>query len=156
MRVEEVELPGVGRKFTLRTQSGATLVIVVHHNRRRQLLCYTGGPDAEPAALDLTDAEARELGSILGGVLFHPELTGDASARAGEQAIEWLEIVPGRLVGKRLAELESPSDTHVLAISRDGVLLPNPAPDTQIEAGDTLVLAGPRWAVDALKSRLVR
>jgi TrkA domain protein len=36
------------------------------------------------------------------------------------------------------------------------VLLPNPAPETRLEAGDTLVLAGTRQAVDALKTRLVR
>jgi TrkA domain protein len=35
------------------------------------------------------------------------------------------------------------------------VLLPNPAPETRLELGDTLVLAGPRGAVDALKRRLV-
>jgi TrkA domain protein len=157
MRVEEVDLPGVGRKFTIQTQSGDEIVIVVHHSGRRQMLYYEGGTGDEPvAALDLTDEEARELGAVLSGVLFYPELTGAATTRMAEQAIEWIEITPGRLVGQRLGDLSLPQEAHILAISRGGVLLPNPGPETRLEAGDTLVLAGTRQAVDALKTGLVR
>jgi TrkA domain protein len=157
MRVEEVDLPGVGRKFTLQTQSGDEVVIVVHHSGRRQMLYYEDGTGDEPTvALDLTDEEARELGAILSGVLFYPELTGAAATRVAEQAIEWIEIAPGRLVGQQLGDLARPQDAHILAISRGGVLLPNPAPEMRLEAGDTLVLAGTRQAVDALKTQLVR
>lgn len=155
MRVEEVDLPGVGRKFTIRTQSGDEIVIVVHHSGRRQMLYYENGAGDEPsAALDLTDEEARELGAILSGVLFYPELTGAAATRVAEQTIEWVAIPPGRLVGQRLSDLDAPPEAAILAISRGGVLLPNPPPDTRLEAGDTLVLAGTRRAVDALKARL--
>jgi TrkA domain protein len=157
MRVEEVDLPGVGRKFTIQTQSGDEIVIVIHHSGRRQMLYYEGGTGDEPvAALDLTDEEARELGAILSGVLFYPELTGTAATRVAEQAIEWVEIASGRLVGQRLGDLAVPQQAHILAISRGGVLLPNPGPETRLEAGDTLVLAGTRQAVDALKTQLVR
>jgi hypothetical protein len=93
MRVEEVDLPGVGRKFTIQTQSGDEIVIVVHHSGRRQMLYYEGGTGDEPVmALDLTDEEARELEAILGGVLFYPELTGAATTRVAEQAIEWVKL----------------------------------------------------------------
>ena len=82
MRVEEVDLPGVGRKFTIQTQSGDEIVIVVHHSGRRQMLYYEDSTGDEPVvALDLTDEEARELGAILSGVLFYPELTGAAGTR---------------------------------------------------------------------------
>ncbi len=160
MRVEEVDLPGVGRKFTVRTATGDELVIVVHHSGRRQLLLYEGAggagePDDEPsAALDLSDEEARELGAILGGVLFHPELTGAAAARAAEQAIEWVDVPGGPLVGARLGDVAPRGGAHVVAVSRAGSLLPRPPAETRLEAGDTLVLAGPRAAVDALKGRL--
>ena len=159
MRVEEVDLPGVGRKFTVRTATGDELVIVVHHSGRRQLLLYegegAGGAGDEPsAALDLTDEEARELGAILGGVLFHPELTGAAATRAAEQAIEWVEVRGGPLVGERLGDAAPRGGAHVVAVSRAGSLLPRPPAETRLEAGDTLVLAGPRAAVDALKGRL--
>jgi TrkA domain protein len=158
MRVEEVDLPGIGRKFTVTTHAGDEIVIVVHHSGRRQMLYYEGGAGDEPAAaLDLTDEEARELGAILGGVLFYPELTGAATTRMGEQAIEWLKIEAGwPAAGRRLADLAPPPDAYVVAISRGGVLLPNPPPETRLEPGDTLVLAGKRGAVDALKTQLLR
>jgi TrkA domain protein len=157
MRVEQVDLPGVGRKFTLRTQAGDELVIVVHHSGQRQLLHYEGGAGDEPtAALDLTDEEAREVGAILSGVLFHPELTGAASTRAGEHTFEWVTAPPGRLVGQRLGDLVAGHEAQVIAISRGSTLLPNPPPDFRLEAGDTLVLAGTRQAVDALKEHLGR
>ncbi len=109
MHVEEVDLPGVGRKFTIQTRSGDEIVIVVHHSGRRQMLCYESGTGDEPSAvLDLTDEEARELGAILGGVLFYPELTGAASTRMGEQAIEWIEVHSDELAGKELADLTPP------------------------------------------------
>ena len=37
MKVEEVALPGVGRKFTITVQSGDRLVIVVHNSGKREL-----------------------------------------------------------------------------------------------------------------------
>lgn len=157
MRVEEVDLPGVGRKFTVRTAAGDELVVVVHHSGRRQLLLYegAGGAGDEPsAALDLTDEEARELGAILSGVLFHPELTGAATTRAAEQAIEWVEVPGDPLAGERLGDVAAHGGAHVVAISRAGALLPQPPAETRLEAGDTLVLAGSRAAVDALKRRL--
>ena len=154
MRVEEVELPGVGRKFTIRPSAGGELVIVVHHGGRREVLYYGGAADEPDAVLDLTDEEARELGAILGGVLFHPEPTGTASAPPAEQAIEWVVVPAGPPANRRLADLAAIPGARVIAISRAGTLLPQPPPETRLEAGDTLVLAGPRAAVDALKRRL--
>jgi Putative regulatory, ligand-binding protein related to C-terminal domains of K+ channels len=37
MKVEEVALPGVGRKFTITVASGDRLVIVVHNSGKREL-----------------------------------------------------------------------------------------------------------------------
>ncbi len=135
-------------------QSGDEIVIVVHHSGRRQVLYYEADGGEEPAAaLDLTDEEARELGAILGGVLFHPELTAAATMRVGEQAIDWI-AVPPRLVGQRLADLQVPEGVHILAVCRHETLLPNPAADTRLEPGDMLVVAGPRRAIDMLRMQL--
>lgn len=157
MRVEEAVLPGVGRKFTITVQSGDRLVIVVHHSGKRELQYFEAGEKDEPTmALDLTDEEARELGAILAGVLFHPEAVGDTQSKLGQKVIEWIKVLPGsKLAGKRLAEFTLPPGAHLLAVDRPGApLIPNPSPEVVLEVGDTLVVAGSREAVEALMRTL--
>ena len=157
MRVEEAILPGVGRKYTITVQSGDRIVIVVHHSGKREVQYFEAGEEDEPTmALDLTDEEARELGAILAGVLFHPEAVGDTQSKLGQKVIEWIKVLPGsKLVGKRVGELALPPGAHLLAVDRPGApLIPNPSPDTLLETGDTLVVAGSREAVETLKRTL--
>ncbi|GLV48391.1 potassium transporter TrkA [Thermus sp. LT1-2-5] len=157
MKVEEVVLPGVGRKFTVTVQSGDRLVIVVHHSGKRELQYFEAGEEDEPTAtLDLTDEEARELGAILAGVLFHPEAVGDTQSKLGAKVIEWIKVLPGsRLAGRKVGELPLPPGAHLLAVDRPGApLIPNPGPEVTLEVGDTLVVAGSREAVEALKRSL--
>jgi TrkA domain protein len=157
MKVEEVALPGVGRKFTITVQSGDRLVIVVHNSGKRELQYFEAGEDDEPrAALDLTDEEAREVGAILAGVLFHPEAVGDTQSKLGQKVIEWIKVLPGsRIAGKRVGEIPLPPGAHLLAVDRPGApLVPNPGPEVVLEVGDTLVVAGTREAVEALKRSL--
>lgn len=157
MRVEEAVLPGVGRKYTITVQSGDRIVIVVHHSGKRELQYFEAGEEEEPTmALDLTDEEARELGAILAGVLFHPEAVGDTQSKLGEKVIEWIKVLPGsKLVGKRAGELPLPPGAHLLAVDRPGApMIPNPSPEVVLEVGDTLVVAGSREAVEALKRTL--
>ncbi|WP_243027643.1 cation:proton antiporter regulatory subunit [Thermus albus] len=158
MRVEEAVLPGVGRKFTITVQSGDRLVIVVHHSGKRELQYFEAGEGGdEPAmALDLTDEEARELGAILAGVLFHPEAVGDTQSKLGQKVIEWVKVLPGsKLAGRKVGELALPPGAHLLAVDRPGApLIPNPPPEVILEVGDTLVVAGSREAVESLKRTL--
>ncbi len=157
MRVEEVVLPGVGRKFTITVQSGDRLVIVVHHSGKREVQYFEAGEEDEPTmALDLTDEEAREIGAILSGVLFHPEAVGDTQSKLGQKVIEWIKVLPGsKLAGKRVGDLHLPPGVHLLAVDRPGApLLPHPGPGVVLEVGDTLVVAGIREAVEAFKRNL--
>lgn len=158
MRVEEAILPGVGRKYTITVQSGDRIVIVVHHSGKRELQYFeAGGEGDEPAmALDLTDEEARELGAILAGVLFHPEAVGDTQSKLGQKVIEWIKVLPGsKLAGRRVGDLHLPPGAHLLAVDRPGApLMPHPSQETVLEVGDTLVVAGSREAVEALKRSL--
>jgi len=157
MRVEEAVLPGVGRKYTITVHSGDRIVIVGHHSGKREVQYFEAGEEDEPTmALDLTDEEARELGAILAGVLFHPEAVGDTQSKLGQKVIEWIKVLPGsKLVGKRVGELALPPGAHLLAVDRPGApLIPNPSPDTLLETGDTLVVAGSREAVETLKRTL--
>lgn len=155
MKVEEVTLPGVGRKYTLTLQGGEKVVVVVHHSGKRELQVL--GEDEEAlVSLELEDEEARELGAILAGVLFHPEAVGDVRSKLGAKVIEWFRIAPGsRLAGRLLGSVPLPPGAYVLAVDRPGApLFPNPGPETLLEPGDILVVAGTREAVEAFKKNL--
>lgn len=144
----------MGRKYTVTVKSGDRIVIVVHHSGKRELQYFEAGEEDEPTvALDLTDEEARELGAILAGVLFHPEAVGDTRSKLGAKVIEWVKVLPGsKLAGKRVGDLALPPGAHLLAVDRPGApLIPHPGPDVVLEVGDTLVVAGSREAVEALK-----
>ncbi|MDM7323615.1 MAG: TrkA C-terminal domain-containing protein [Thermus sp.] len=158
MKVEEAVLPGVGRKFTITVQSGDRIVIVVHHSGKRELQYFEAGDheDEPTMALDLTDEEAREVGAILAGVLFHPEAVGNTQSKLGQKVIEWIKVLPGsNLVGKRVGELALPPGAHLLAVDRPGApLIPHPSPEVTLEVGDTLVLAGSREAMESFKRAL--
>lgn len=157
MRVEESVLPGVGRKFTVTVRSGDRLVIVIHHSGSRELQYYERDNLDEPTAvLDLTDEEARELGAILAGVLFTPEAIGDTQTKLAQDTIEWVRLGPGApCVGRTVAELRE-HGAHLLAVLREGeALIPNPPPSLSLSVGDTLVLAGPRGAVERLRKQML-
>ncbi|GIW24261.1 cation:proton antiporter regulatory subunit [Meiothermus sp.] len=156
MRVEESVLPGVGRKFSVSVQSGDRLVIVIHHSGSRELQYFEkSSPDEPTAVLDLTDEEARELGAILAGVLFTPEAIGDTQTKLAQDTIEWVKLGPGApCVGRSVQEVQE-QGAHILAVLREGqALIPNPPPSLTLSVGDTLVLAGPRGAVERLRKQI--
>ncbi|HGY09961.1 MAG TPA: potassium transporter TrkA [Oceanithermus profundus] len=154
MRVEETVLPGVGHKFTVVTHSGDKVVVLVHQTGVREVYFYRDDEDDAVAELELSDEEARELGAILAGVLYRPEVSGDVRSRVKELTIEWIRVEPGHpCVNRPLADwLARVPGVHVLGILReDEALYPNPPPDLKVEVGDVLIAAGSRAAIDSLK-----
>lgn len=147
-------LPGVGHKFTVYTGRGDRLVVVVHQTGHRELYFYPKGEEEPVAELELTDEEARELGAILAGVIYHPEVAGEVSARVKELVLEWVKVEPGHPCAHRRVEewLAKAPGVHVLGVIReDQALYPNPPGDLVLEVGDVLIVAGSRAAIDRFK-----
>ncbi len=72
LEVRETRLPGVGTKFTLRTTRGEKVSSVVHLDGMREIYHWSDA-DEEPHVLTLNDEEARQLGAIIGGVVYRPQ-----------------------------------------------------------------------------------
>jgi len=91
-KVTETDLPGVGVRFELQTNSDRAVGVVVHQSGRRDLIVYDA-KDADRASesVGLTEDEAHTLGEILGGseVLEHLD---EALHRLGDLEISWIEI----------------------------------------------------------------
>lgn len=144
LEVRETRLPGVGTKFTMRTAHDEKVCSVVHLDGLREIYHYTDD-DEEPHVITLNDEEARQLGAILGGVVYRPQLVQDLEVALKDLVMEWIELPPGSpLVGLtvKTCRIRSTTGATIVAILRDTGSLATPHPDEVLRAGDTLVVIG--------------
>ncbi|NIS30589.1 MAG: potassium transporter TrkA [Actinobacteria bacterium] len=147
MTVYETEIPGVGHKFELELDDGGRLVVLVHHDGRREVF-RRPGPEADSEKLfDLSAADARRVATLLQGATFETVAVEDLEVPLGEAIIEWTEVEPGSALDDTSlgdAHLRRETGVSVLAVQRGEETVPNPDPDVRIEAGDVLVALGTR------------
>ncbi len=151
MECREIDLPGVGKKYAIDTTDGERMTIILHTTGHREIYLFEEGSEFPKAAVRLDDEEARQVGAILSGAFFQPVPSQDLETVLGELTIDWYRVSGGRLPGHTIRELHIRAETgaSVIAVIRPGRPdIPNPAPDTRIEDGDTLVVIGSREQVD--------
>lgn len=147
MTIYEAEVPGVGHKFELELDDEERLVVLIHHDGKREVYLRPGPNEDSEKLFGLTGKRARQLGSILEGAYFQPVEMDDIQVPLGESIIEWVEIgEDSPVVGETLQEanVRNRSGVSVVAIQRGEETIANPKPNVTIEAGDTLVSLGTR------------
>ena len=157
IEVRETRLPGVGKKFSMRTQRGEDVCAVVHIDGRRELYHRPDPDEDADSVIVLTDEEAHELGSILGGVVYRPELLDKLEIALKDLAIDWIDIpAESPLVGLTVAtcRIRTTTGDTIVAIIRKESSVAMPHPDEVIQAGDTLVVITTPETFEALQ-RLV-
>ena len=157
--ISEVFLPGVGRKFQVETMGGDRLVIVIHDDGTRELYHFTRANMDRPASvLRLSDGEARQIAGIVGGLTYVPRSLPMAEVILGDLVLEWFSIEPGAAcVGRTIRELALRTRTGasiVSIIEPDQTKRTNPEADTVLNAGATVIAAGDRRTINALKQML--
>jgi TrkA domain protein len=158
--ISEVFLPGVGRKFQVETLDGDRLVIVIHDDGTRELYHFTRKNLDRPASvLRLTDGEARQIAGIVGGLTYVPRSLPIAEVILGDLVLEWFKIEAGAAcIGKTIRELHVRTSTGASIVSivePDQSKRTNPEAGTVIHEGATLIVAGDRRTINALKRLLV-
>jgi TrkA domain protein len=158
--ISEVFLPGVGRKFQVETLAGDRLVIVIHDDGTRELYHFARRHMERPASVRrLSDGEARQIAGILGGLTYVPRNLPMAEVILGDLVLEWFTLEPGAAsVGKTIRDLQARTRTGasiVSIIEADQTKRTNPEADTVLNEGATLILAGDRLTINALKRLLV-
>ncbi len=159
--ISESNLPGVGRKFQIETASGDRLIIVIHDDGRRELYHFTRkNLDRAASVVTLADSEARQVAGIIGGLTYVPKALPSAEVVLDDLVLEWYTIEPGSAcVGKTIRELQVRTVTGASIVS---IIEPNrmnrvnPEADTVLNEGATLILAGDRRSITALKRLLVQ
>jgi len=153
--VYETEVPGVGQKFELEVGDEARLVVLIHHDGRRELFVREDPEADSERVADLTGEQARQLGAVLGGAYFQPVELSSTSVPLGDAIIQWVTVPEtSSIAGATLADssLRDATGASVIAIQRGTSTISNPDADTHIDAGDVLVALGTRDAHAELKS----
>jgi TrkA domain protein len=110
----------------------------------REIYHFTEEQD-EPHVITLNDDEARQLGAILGGVLYRPQLVEDLELALKDLVMEWIELPSASpIVGLTVAtcRIRSTTGATIVAILRESGSLATPHPDEVLRADDTLVVIG--------------
>jgi TrkA domain protein len=153
VRVEQVELPGIGIRYDLVTNAGRRIGVVAHRSGRRDLVVFDPeDPDRCTEQIELTDVEAEALAEVLGVSLMLGHLAGLREQAAGL----WTEQVSlpadSPWVGRRLGEarIRTRTGASVVAVLRDSGVIASPGPDLVFAAGDVVVAVGTRTGLDAV------
>ncbi|RUM42519.1 MAG: potassium transporter TrkA, partial [Desulfurobacterium sp.] len=137
---------GIGKKYSVKTEKGDYIVIVIHHTGKREIYYFEDENEEPTAVIELTDEEARTLGTILVGALFQPTSDEEKIGFLMKHlAFEWIRIPEGSfLVGKSLKELEirKKYGIIVVAVIREENIIVSPSPLFPLQAGDTIVVVG--------------
>ncbi|WP_424018270.1 cation:proton antiporter regulatory subunit [Halorientalis pallida] len=157
MTVYETEVPGVGKKFELEIGGGERLVVLIHHDGKREVY-RRPDPDADSEKLfSVAGKQARQLGSIIEGAFFQPVETDEVQVPLGDAFIEWLDLhADSELAGKTLGETDLRQETgiSVLAVQRGDHTHPNPDSAFELAGGDVLVTLGTREEQNSLEAML--
>lgn len=157
--ISEAFLPGVGRKFQVETTSGDRLVVVIHDDGLRELYHFSRKNLDRPASvLRLSDGEARQIAGIVGGLTYVPRSLPMAEVVLEDLVLEWFTVEPGAAcVGKTIRDLQVRTRTGASVVSivePDQTKRTNPEADTVLNEGATLIAAGDRRTIGALKRLL--
>lgn len=150
IQVEQTALPGIGVRHDLVTSSGHRIGVISYRDGRRDLLVYdVRDPDACATVVPLTDESADALAEILGAPRLVQRLA--SLAEQAEALITEQVAVPAtsRYAGRPLGETRARTRTgaSVVAVMRQGAIVPSPGPDFRLEALDHLVVVGTREGV---------
>jgi TrkA domain protein len=147
MTVYETEVPGVGHKFELELDGDERLVVLIHHDGKREVYHRPGENADSEKLFSLSGQLARQLGSILEGAHFQPVELDEVRVPVGEAIIEWFDVEPdSRLAGQTLAaaDIRDRTGVSVIAIQRGEETVSNPEPTETVAVGDILVTLGTR------------
>lgn len=143
--VEELELPGIGRRCTIQLNDGGTLS-VIHLLTGRKELYYTPAGEEKPVVIRLGQDEASCVATILQPVT-HRQATKEAimTELSSDTCLGGVRVKAGsRIAGKRIGELDIRRKTgvNIIAVRRGQEVISSPSATEEIRAEDILVAIG--------------
>jgi TrkA domain protein len=140
----ETDLPGVGKKISCTTHSKENVVLIIHHDGKREFYIIDQNGESQ-ANVTLLDDEARGLGAFLSGVMYKPRMIENLEIALEGIKIDWFKLnADSPVIGKPIGELGIRKRTQIsiIAVLREDSFIPNPSSDFVFAAGDTCVVIG--------------
>ena len=154
VQVEQTALPGIGVRHELLTAKGRRIGVISFRSGRRDFITFD--PDDEDScreSIELNDDEAQALADILGASLILGQLAGIREQAEGLRT-EQITIMAGSpFAGRSLGETEARSRTgaSIVAVLREGGVIPSPDPRFSFQAGDVVVVVGTPDGVEGVQ-----
>ncbi len=153
VQIEKVDLPGIGTRHDLLTQSGRRISVTTDRDDNRHLAFLdVDDPDSTSDTIQLSDDEAAALADVLGASVMMSRLVSLADDAAG-LFTDHIELPTGSpYVNRPLGDTKARTRTRVsvVAIVRNSEVIPSPTPAEILRLGDTVIAVGTRPGLDAL------
>lgn len=157
VRVEKVDLPGIGFRHDVIISNGRRISVVSHRDGSRELALFDEiDPDASTDSIPLNDQEAAALADLLGNTVMLGQLSHLTDEATGLFTEHLLLGPSSKYAARPLGDTKARTRTSVsiVAVVRDGEAIPSPKPDFVLEAGDSIVAVGTRGGLDKLANIL--
>ncbi len=144
--VEERDLAGIGTRFTVKTNKGDRLIIILQDSGGVELYRESPGADQTDCVATLDSEEARLVAAIIGRTLYRTE----PIERLGRHGlvVAWHTLAPSSYaVGKTLQELglfRFPTVSVITVVEKGGEKWSNPASDYVFKVESQVALVGNR------------
>ncbi|QKJ20857.1 cation:proton antiporter regulatory subunit [Microbacterium hominis] len=153
VHVERADLPGIGTRHDLETEAGRRLSVVTFRDGGRELaIADEDDPDRAVETVALTDEEATALSEVLGGSVILTQLAGLREQVDGLSTKQITLRADTPYANRPLGATRARTRTRcsIVAIVRDGGVIPAPGPDDLLHVGDTLVCVGTSEGLEKL------
>ncbi|KIA71452.1 TrkA domain-containing protein [Arthrobacter sp. MWB30] len=150
--MDETELPGLGIRKDFVTASGRRIGVVELREGETELFVSTwDDPDTCQASIPLTADEASTLGNLLGGQHIAMRLAEAHREVPGIVTRQFSITADSPFVNQAMgkAQIRTRSGVSIVAIMREGEVVPSPAPDVVLHTGDLLVAVGTQEGLDS-------
>ena len=153
VRIERVDLPGIGVRSDVITASGRRVSVVSQRSGERDLALFDADdPDASTDSIPLTDDEAQALAELLGASIALSRLSGLSDKVPGLYTEEISLPIDSKFIGRPMGATKARTLTSssIVAISRGTEIIASPTPDVILQRGDVIIAVGTRKGLDLL------
>jgi TrkA domain protein len=154
MEIKSVDLPSIGKKYTVKMPKGQHLVIIIHHSGTREIYMMDDLDDDEPLfTMEMNDEMARKIGSILMGADYQPVVDERVDIICKNIMVEWIPVTNRSSLDNQTikeARIRTLTGTTIIGIQRGTTVIGSPDITEVLKAGDILMSIGKKDQIKKL------